>query len=100
MHRLTSHLADTEPVRSASRGAGNYVIAALTLRAACENAVGTEVFHSVWKWRVRNLQYFKANVNRGGATTKTFGTTNLIRHLKHHHPAEHSQFEEAKKGKA
>ncbi|XP_055063027.2 zinc finger BED domain-containing protein 4-like [Misgurnus anguillicaudatus] len=34
----------------------------------------------------------KGQVNRGGTTAKTFGTSNLIRHLKIHHPKEHDEY--------
>lgn len=36
----------------------------------------------------------KPKVGRGGTNTKTFVTTNLIRHLQHHHLTEDSQFKE------
>ncbi len=37
----------------------------------------------------------KGQVNRGGTTAKTFGTTNLIRHLKVHHPKEHDEYQKS-----
>lgn len=40
----------------------------------------------------------KEKVGRGGTTPKTFGTTNLIRHLRQHHSAEFAKFNEASKG--
>lgn len=30
----------------------------------------------------------KAEISRGGTTSKTFNTTNLIRHLRNHHAAD------------
>ncbi len=37
----------------------------------------------------------KSDISHGGTTLKTFGQTNLIRHLKNHHPAEYVKFQEA-----
>ena len=38
---------------------------------------------------------FKAKVNHGGTTAKTFKTTHLIRHNKHHNPPELTNFVKA-----
>lgn len=42
----------------------------------------------------------KAEISRGGATTKTYNTTNLIRHLKNHHRADYAAFEASNQVKA
>lgn len=42
----------------------------------------------------------KAEVSRGGATIKSFNTTNLIRHLRNHHSAEYAAFEASNRAKA
>ncbi|XP_036950720.1 zinc finger BED domain-containing protein 4-like [Acanthopagrus latus] len=41
---------------------------------------------------VANCQICKVGISRGGKDKASFNTTNLIRHLKNKHPAEHAEF--------
>ena len=59
----------------------------------------------IWNYFVvseRNEQFAvcqlcRENVSQGGKTIKTFGTTNLIDHLKKNHPVDFKDYEEKKK---
>lgn len=62
---------------------------------------------SVWKFFAVNVEdqnnaicnTCKGKIRRGGAHSKTYGTTKLIRHLKVHHIEDYVKFEEANAAK-
>lgn len=57
----------------------------------------------VWKYfeicaqnvKIAICNVCKGKVDHGGTTAKAFGTTNLIRHLKVHHPKEHDEYQKS-----